>query len=485
MLLDPVDWRSNIYTGGFRKGSGGTYPVVEPATGEELEQLGLANGDDVRAAAQRAEQAQRGWAALPYTQRAAVLRKAGDLFTEHADEIGRWLIRESGAIGGRAAFETSTSAQECYEAAALASAPFGDVLRSEQPRLSLARHRPAGVVGVIAPFNVPIVLAIRSVAPALALGNAVLLKPDPRTAVSGGVVLARIFDEAGLPPDLLHVLPGGAEVGEAIVTDPAVRVIAFTGSTRGGRAVGTLGAQHFKRVHLELGGNSALVVLDDVDLDKAASVGAWGSFFNQGQVCMTAGRHLVHADIASAYSERLSSHADKLPVGNPFTDDVALGPVIDAAQRDRIHSLVTASVAAGAQLAAGGTYDGLFYRPTVLTDVPTSAPAYVEEVFGPVAPIVAFSSIDELIALANDTEYGLSLGILTQDVMRGLAIAEQIPSGLVHINDQTINDEATIPFGGVRSSGTGVRLGGTAANLAAFTDTQWVTVRAELPAYPF
>jgi benzaldehyde dehydrogenase (NAD) len=485
MALLGSDWHGKIYSGGWAAGGAQTYDVVEPATGDVLGQLGRASTDDVQVAAARAVAAQRGWAALPYSERAAVLRRAGDLFLEHAAEIGEWLVREGGAIPGRAEFETYTASQECYEAAALASAPYGEVLRSAQPRLSFSRRNPVGVVGVIAPFNVPIVLSIRAVAPALALGNAVVLKPDPRTAVSGGVTLAHIFAEAGLPDGLLHVLPGAADVGEALVVDPNVRVIAFTGSTRAGRAVGELAARHLKRAHLELGGNSALVILDDVDVEKAASVGAWGSFFNQGQVCMTAGRHLVAADIAEEYVERLSAHAEALPAGDPFRDQVALGPIIDAGQRDRIHSLVTDSVSAGARLAAGGSFEGLVYRPTVLAEVPTSAPAYVDEVFGPVAPVVSFTSTEDLIKLAADSDYGLSLGILTRDTMRGLELAEQIPTGLVHINDQTVNDEATIPFGGVRSSGNGGRLGGAAANLEAFTELQWVTLRGDLPAYPF
>ena len=219
------------------------------------------------------------------------------------------------------------------------------------PRLSLARRLPVGVVGVIAPFNVPTILSIRAVAPALALGNAVVLKPDPRTAVSGGAVLAEIFAQAGLPDGLLHVLPGGADVGEALVTEPAVRVIAFTGSTKAGRAVGALAAQHLKRVHLELGGNSALIVLDDVDVEAASSVGAWGSFAHQGQVCMAAGRHLVESSIADDYVSALAARADKLPVGDPVSGQVALGPIIDAGQRDKIHGMVTGSVAAGARLA--------------------------------------------------------------------------------------------------------------------------------------
>jgi benzaldehyde dehydrogenase (NAD) len=351
--------------------------------------------------------------------------------------------------------------------------------------LSLVRRLPVGVVGVISPFNAPVILSIRAVAPALALGNSVVLKPDPRTAVCGGYAVARILEEAGLPPGVLSVIPGGADVGEALVTDARVRVVAFTGSTRAGRIVGRLAAEHLKRVHLELGGNSAMIVLDDVDLDQVVSVAAWGSFFHQGQICMTTGRHIVDARIADAYASALAERANHLPVGNPATEQVALGPIIDERQRDHIHELVTSSVSAGAKLAAGGTFEGLFYRPTVLTDVPPTAPAYDQEVFGPVAPIIRFNSIDEAVKLACDTEYGLSLSILTKDVMKALEIADRIPTGLVHINDQTVNDEATIPFGGVKDSGTGARHGGAQANLDSFTDAQWVTIRRELASYPF
>jgi benzaldehyde dehydrogenase (NAD) len=483
-LLDGTTWQGSIYSNGWVEGGGEPYAVVSPSTGEQLATMGLATTEDVHQAAAKAVAAQRDWAAAPYNERAAVLRRAGDLWHANADEITGWLMRETGAIGPFGGFQIMTSAEECYEAAALASAPYGELLRSMMPRLSLARRVPVGIVGVIAPFNVPTILSIRAVAPALALGNAVLLKPDPRTAVAGGAVLAEIFAQAGLPDGLLHVLPGGADVGEALVTEPLVRVISFTGSTRAGRAVASLAAQHLKRVHLELGGNSALLILDDVDVDAASSVGAWGSFAHQGQVCMAASRHLVQAGVADDYIAALAARADHLPVGDPTSGTVALGPVIDAGQRDRIHSLVTQSVDAGARLAAGGTYEDLYYRPTVLADVPVTAPAYTEEVFGPVAPVVRFDSIDDVVHLAGDTAYGLSVGILTRDVMKGLEIAERIPSGLVHINDQTINDEATIPFGGVKDSGTGARHGGAQANLDAFTDTQWVTVRGTLPAYP-
>ncbi len=331
----------------------------------------------------------------------------------------------------------------------------------------------------------PTILAIRAVAPALALGNAVILKPDPRTAISGGAVFARVFEEAGLPEGVLQVLPGGADVGEALIVAPEVRVVAFTGSTRAGRAVGAIAGQHLKRAHLELGGNSALVVMPDVDVEKAAAVGAWGTFLNSGQICMATSRHLVHESIADAYAAALAERVRKLPVGDPFREQVALGPLIDAGQRDRVHDLVTQSVTAGADLLTGGSYEGLFYQPTVLGRVPLQAPAYQQEIFGPVAPVTAFGSVDEVAALASESEYALSLGILTKDVYAGLELAERVPTGLVHINDQTVNDEAVAPFGGLGASGTGSRAGGPAANIEAFTETQWVTLRGELPVYPF
>ncbi|MDG4797887.1 benzaldehyde dehydrogenase [Micromonospora sp. WMMD1082] len=484
-LLDTGIWHGTLYSDGWVEAAGGTAAVRSPATREEIGRVGVADPGDVARACARAAAAQRDWAATSYPERAAVLRRAGALWEQHAAEVGDWLVREAGSIPPKADVETATAAQECYEAASLASHPLGEIIPSAQPRLSLARRLPVGVVGVIAPFNFPLILAIRSVAPALALGNAVVLKPDARTAVCGGLAIARIFEEAGLPEGLLHVLPGGVEAGEALVTDPHVRVISFTGSTAAGRRVGAAAARHLKRAHLELGGNSALVVLDDADLDLAASAGAWGSFLHQGQICMTTGRHLVHESLAERYVAALAAKADHLPVGDPAKEQVALGPIIDEGQRDKIHTLVTASVEAGARLAAGGTYDGLFYRPTVLADVTPDTPAYAQEVFGPVAPVLPFTDLDEAVALAGGTEYGLSLGILSRDVMRAMALAERIPSGIVHINDQTVSDEAVAPFGGVGASGTGSRFGGAAANVEAFTETQWLTVQGDITRYPF
>jgi benzaldehyde dehydrogenase (NAD) len=485
MILEPERWQGRISIGGsWTTGSGGVKDVVEPATGSTLAEIGLASPADLAKAAELAAKAQPEWAALPHHRRAAILRKAAQLFADHADEVAWWNIREVGAIPAMAGFAVHVAEQECLEAAGLPGRPYGELLPSEEPRMSMAKRMPAGVVGVISPFNVPLILSIRSVAPALALGNAVILKPDPRTAVTGGVSIARVFEDAGLPPGVLQMLPGGADVGEAMVTHPLVRVISFTGSTPAGRRVGALAGEHLKRAHLELGGNSALIVLDDADVDQAVTLAAFGSFFHQGQICMTTGRHIVHERLYDDFVERLAAKAAGLTVGDPATADVALGPMIDAGQRDHTHDIVTASASVGARVAAGGTFEGLFYRATVLADVPPMARAFAEEVFGPVAPVASFSTEAEAVALSR-SEYGLSLGIVTKDAMRGLALADRIPTGIVHINDQTVSDEANSPFGGVGASGTGSRFGGPAANVEAFTETRWVTMRAEPPTYPF
>lgn len=483
-LLDADVWSAKIHSNGWVDGEGPIQDVIEPATGSVLGRVGTATRGDVFAAAKVAAAAQADWARATPETRATILRRAGDLWESNAHEVQEWLTRESGSVAPKVAIETHIAANECFEAAALATHPHGEILTTNEERWSIARQRPVGVVSVIAPFNFPLILAIRAVAPALALGNAVLLKPDPRTAVSGGVSLIRIFEEAGLPPGLLHLLPGGVEVGEAVVEAPEVSVIAFTGSTAAGRAVGTLAAKHLKRAHLELGGNNALLVLPGADLSRAASAGAFGSFLHQGQICMTTGRHFVHESLYAEYVEMLAEKATHLPVGNPATDHVALGPIIDTKQRDRIQSIVDRSVAEGARLAAGGTHDGLFYKPTVLADLTPENAAFVEEIFGPVAPVLSYSSLEEAIELINANEYGLSVGILG-DVGEAMKVADRIHSGIIHINEQTVADEANAPFGGSKHSGNGSRVGGARANLDAFTETQWLTVRPDIAPYPF
>ncbi|MFG2029857.1 benzaldehyde dehydrogenase [Streptomyces sp. NPDC048825] len=484
-LLDDVSWQGKIYSNGWTTAHGGVLDSTEPATGAVLAQVGLADADDVAAATTRAAQAQADWAAATGPSRAAVIRKAAAVLADNRAEFERWLVREGGAVPGKAAFEVDLVLGELWEAAALPTQPWGHLLPASEPgRESVARRVPLGVVGVISPWNFPFILSVRAVAPALALGNAVVLKPDVQTAVSGGTLVARLFEAAGLPDGLLHVLPGDAGPGAALAEDPNVAMIAFTGSTAVGREVGATAGRTLKRVSLELGGNNALIVLDDADLEIASSAGAWGAFLHQGQVCMTAGRHIVLESVADEYLDRLAKRAQGLPVGDPFTGQVALGPLINERQRDNVHRIVEETVGAGAEVRAGGSYDGLFYQPTVLAGVTTSMPAFREEIFGPVAPVVVVRDEDEAVAVANNTEYGLVAAVQTGSPDRGRDLARRLRTGIVHINDQTLNNDAYAPFGGTGASGNGSRFG-SQSSWDEFTQWQWVTYREQAHAFPF
>jgi benzaldehyde dehydrogenase (NAD) len=483
-VLNEADWTGKAFTGSWIATAGGTAEVIEKATGKRLTSVGLAVAQDVAASARVASQAQEQWAAMPYEARAGIFRKAARIVEENGAEFAEWIIRETGAIAPKADVELHMAAGILYQSSAMLTEPQGILLPSNGGRISMARRVPHGVVGVISPFNFPLILSIRAVSPALATGNAVVLKPDLRTPVTGGFLIARIFQEAGLPAGLLHVLPGGVEACEALCKDPHIAMIAFTGSTANGRKVGALAGEHLKRVSLELGGKNSIIILDDADLDVAASNARFGAWLHQGQICMTAGRILVHEKVASAMVEKFTGVANALPVGDPASRKVALGPVINEAQLQRVHEIVQDSVAAGAQLKAGGTYEGLFYRPTVLDAVKPGMRAFDEEIFGPVISVTAFASDDEAVALANQTEYGLSAGVFSASVSRALALGNRLRTGLLHINDQTVADEPHVPFGGRGASGNGTRIGGP-ANWEEFTQWQWLTIKDKPTPYPF
>jgi benzaldehyde dehydrogenase (NAD) len=470
---------------GWRPGTGDLREIREPATGLPLVSVAQSTPDDVARAAAAATAAQPAWAETNYQERARVLRRAAEIYDAHRPEFGVWTMRETGAVHSKMHHEQSFAYEEMLNAATMPSQPYGSLMPTAQRgRLSMVRRVPVGVVGAITPWNSPTVLGMRVVAPALALGNAVILKPDPQTPVAGGAIFAAVFAEAGLPDGVLQIVVGGADVGEAIVTDPNVSLVSFTGSTAAGRRVGQLAGGLLKKVSLELGGNNAFVVLEDADLDAAASAGAFSSFQFQGQVCFAAGRHIVHRSVADAYTNALVDKARRLRLGDPYREDVQLGPIVNEKQLARVDGIVQRSIAGGARLVEGGTHEGLFYRPTVLADVTTDLPAWTDEIFGPVAPVTTFETDDEAIALANASEYGLVASVYTRSMSRGLALANRIKAGMIHVNDGTLNDEAIIPFGGMGISGNGARFGG-AANFDTFTEWQWVTVRDVPPAFPF
>jgi benzaldehyde dehydrogenase (NAD) len=484
-LLDGIDWQGKIFSDGWRAGGAVAVPVTDKSTAEVLGSLGVASAADVEAAAKSAAAAQPAWAATGRESRGAVLRRAKELLAQHRGEFEWWLVRESGSTQPKASFEIDfTLAKFDQIIKELETSVFEEVLADEGGYRSVAERVPLGVVGVIGPFNFPVYLCLRAVLPALAFGNAVVLKPDQQTAVSCGILVAQLFAEAGLPAGLLHVLPGDAEPGQALTTDPHVSMIAFTGSSAVGKLIGSAAGGGLKRVSLELGGNSPFIVLEDADIEAAARCGAWGSFLHQGQICMASSRHLVHEKIAKEYAAALTAHAGKLAVGNPALEQVHLGPIINDRQTERVDRIVKETVADGATVTTGGTHVGNFYRPTVLTGVNPGMAAFDEEIFGPVAPITTFSNDDEAVALANRTEYGLSASVHSKSLEHARAVARRLKTGMVHINDQTVNDDPRAPFGGVGASGNGSRQGGH-ASLDEYTTWHWSTERAEPPMYPF
>ena len=480
--LNEAVWHDAVFTGRWER-LGQPTDVLEPATGQVISRIGLVGAEEVSRSAATARKAQRDWAETHFEDRARVLRKAAELAEAHLADLAGWIVRDSGSVRAKAEFELGITIRSLREAAAMPSQAQGLVLPSSNDRISLCRRMPLGVIGVIAPFNFPLYLAMRAVAPALAVGNAVIVKPDPRTSISGGVIIAQLLAEAGLPEGVLHVLPGAGDAGAALCSDPNVAMIAFTGSTSAGRKVGELAGRHLKKVSLELGGKNTLIVLDDADLDIAVSNAAWGAYLHQGQICMASGRILVQGDLTEEFTGRLAEKAQKLPVGDPATSQVALGPLINQCQIDHAQDIVDRSVAAGAKLEAGGTHKDLFFAPTVLSGVVPGMAAFEEEVFGPVAPITRFETDEEAVTLANQTEYGLSAGIISRSVSRALGIGNRLRTGLLHINDQTVNDDVVNPFGGVGASGNGTSIGGP-ANWEEFTQWQWVTIRGTAPTYP-
>ncbi|WP_290701012.1 benzaldehyde dehydrogenase [Amphritea sp.] len=465
--------------------SGELINVIEPATGNSLGAIASATITELDALIEVTKGAQPAWAEMDFDSRAKVIRRFAALLEENAMLINTWNTRECGSIEGKAQWELQACIDQAYMSAGLPLTSYGDIYPSNIPgRENHCIRVPVGLVGVISPWNFPLLLSLRAVLPALAMGNSVIIKPDINSSVVGGYIIVELLKQAGLPEGVCTLALGGVAIGQRLVEHPQVDMIAFTGSTVAGQQIGQVCGGMFKKVALELGGNNAFIVLDDANLEGASSCAAWGSFLHQGQICMQAGRHIVHESVAAAYVEALCVRANKLTVGNPNKEPVHLGPVINERQADRIMRLIDESVVMGAKVVCGGKRKGSFIYPTVLTQVTTNMPVYKEEIFGPVAPVLTFSSDDEAVALANNTQYGLAASIQGADISRAKRIANRIDAGMVHINDQTVNNEYQVPFGGMKSSGNSGRFGGP-ANLEEFSERKWISTRDEALIYPF
>jgi aldehyde dehydrogenase (NAD+) len=385
----------------------------------------------------------------------------------------------------KAGFELHLAKEFLRESIHLALRPEGRILPSPADGKENRVYRvPVGVVGVISPFNFPFLLSIKSVAPALALGNAVVLKPHQNTPIAGGTLIAKLFEEAGLPGGLLNVVVTDiAEIGDAFIEHPVPKVISFTGSDKVGRHVATVCAANFKRSVLELGGNSALVVLDDADLDYAVDAAVFSRFVHQGQVCMAANRVLVDASVAEEFTEKFVAKVRTLKVGDPRDPQTVIGPVINSQQANAISGAVEQAIAEGATALVRGGTSGNLVEPSVLTDVPADSALLRQEVFGPVVFLIPFDGEEEALRIVNDTPYGLSGAVHTGDIERGVAFAKQVDTGMFHVNDGTVHDEPIVPFGGEKHSGIG-RLNGE-TTLESFTTVKWISVQHGRSGFPF
>jgi len=483
-LMADLRWAGKVFNGQWETSPAGTISVIEPATGRSIALAGAAGASEIARAAERAAATQPGWASVAPHGRAEVLRSAAAALHGSATELAHLVARETGGTLRKGAHEVHEAVALLHTAAALALGGRGEVLQSPSNSLSYARRIPRGVVGIISPFNFPMILSMRALAPALATGNAVILKPDAQTPLSGGYVLARAFEEAGLPPGVLHVLAGGAEAGEAMCVNPDISMIQFTGSTAVGRRVAGLAGQHLKKVSLELGGNNALIILDDADLELAVNNAAFGAYLHQGQICMASSRIFVQQAVIAEFTRMFTEKARSLRAGDPLGEiPVALGPVINERQSRRIQDIVADTVRAGAKLECGGHRTGLFHEPAVLSGVKPGMRSFDEETFGPVASLIAFDTDADALALANRHEGALAAAVISRSVGRAMRIAEKLKAGLVHINDQTVKDDGNNPFGAPGVAGAGSSVGGP-ADLDEYTRWQWVTIRDTPVRYP-
>ena len=458
--------------------------VENPATGEIFAIAQQASDDDVHRALDAADRAFRTWSKTIPSEREQILMRAAQIFEARADDVFDILCREAGSTFIKANFELGYTVEMLQGAAGECRRIFGQTMPSETPGLlSFSFRRPLGIVATIGPFNFPMLIAMKKIAFALAAGNTVIFKPADETPISG-LFLAEVLEEAGVPPGVVNVVPGSASaIGEIVTSDPRVKYLAFTGSTRVGRLLATLAARHLKKFTLELGGKNPLLVFEDADLEYAVNTAAFGVFTHQGQICMASSRVLVHRNLYEDFVAGLVRKAKSLKIGNPRDKNNVIGPLIRRSQVDVMHDFIDEAVDKGACKLTGGESDGNFFHPTILTDVTPDMTIYDEECFGPVTLVIPFDDDEEAIRLANETSYGLSAAVLTNDLKRAHRMVQEIDAGMVHINGPTIMDEPVVPFGGTKMSGIG-REGGQ-HSMEEMTELKWMTIRQEDLVYPF
>nr|QKE53213.1 vanillin dehydrogenase [Comamonas testosteroni] len=467
--------------------NGAVFERKNPLDGSVATRAPAATTEDAIRACDAAAAAFPAWSQLGPNARRAMLMKASQALEAKGEAIAAAMAAETGASGIWAGFNVHLAASMLLEAASLTTQINGEIIPSDVPgSLAMAVRQPAGVVLGIAPWNAPVILAVRSISTALACGNTVILKGSELCPATHGLIIEALQD-AGLPAGVVNFVTNApADAGsvvEAIVAHPAVRRVSFTGSTRVGRIIGQTCAKHLKPALLELGGKAPFLVLDDADIDAAVSAATFGAFANSGQICMSTERFVVDNKVADEFIAKFAAKARSLPLGDPRKGPVVLGSVVDLATVERCNAMIDDALAKGGKLVCGGKAESTLMPATLIDHVTPAMRIFHEESFGPVKGIVRVNGEEEAIATANDNEFGLSSAVFTRDTARGWRVAARIEAGICHINGPTVHDEAQMPFGGVKASGYG-HFGGQ-QGINAFTETRWVTMQTAERHYPF
>ncbi|HVH29713.1 MAG TPA: aldehyde dehydrogenase [Vicinamibacterales bacterium] len=474
--------------GGRDAGSaeGAYFEKRNPFTGELVSRVPDAGPLDAVAAVGAAAAAFVEWSTTPPSKRRSILWKAADLLEQRASDVATTITAETGATLGWGMFNTAFAASMLREAAAATTQITGETIPSDIPgNIALSVRQPVGVVLGIAPWNAPMILGVRAVAMPLACGNTVVLKASEECPQTHRII-GDVLEQAGLPAGAINVLTtsraGAAATVDALIADPRVRRINFTGSTEVGRTIAEKAARHLKPVLLELGGKAPLVVLDDADLDEAAAAANFGAFMHQGQICMSTERLVVQETVLTPFVEKLVVRARSLRVGDPTASGTQIGPMVSERSVQRVRDLIVDAVGRGARVRCGGEARGTLFEPTVLDQITPDMRIYREESFGPVVIVLPVTDDEDAIRVANDTVYGLAAAVFGQDLDRAYGVASRIESGICHINGPTVADEPQMPFGGVKQSGFG-RFGGK-AGIAEFTELRWITIQTGKRHYP-
>jgi succinate-semialdehyde dehydrogenase/glutarate-semialdehyde dehydrogenase len=456
-LSDPALLETRAYINGEWRDSDSRFAVTNPATGEVIAEVTDTSTADVQQAIDAAYVAQKDWAALTGKERAAILRKWFDLMTAAQDDLGVILCAEMGKPLAEARGEIAYGASFIEWFAEEAKRVYGDTIPGHQrDKRIVVLKQPVGVVGAITPWNFPNAMIARKVAPALAAGCSFVVRPAELTPLSA-TAMAVLAERAGVPAGVFSVVPNSnaAATGQEMCANPKVAKITFTGSTRVGQILMRQGADTIKKMSLELGGNAPFIVFDDADLDAAVEGAMIAKFRNNGQTCVCANRIYVQAGIYEAFTEKLAAAIGNLVPGNGMQEGTTTGPLINEAAVTKVEEHLSDALSKGARIVTGGTrLSGTFFEPTLLADVPSDAIVSRDETFGPVAPLIRFDTEEEVIALANDTEFGLAGYFYANDLSRVWRVAEAIETGMVGINTGLISTEVA-PFGGVKQSGLG------------------------------